>query len=124
MVYFLQCKGTTRRLKGQKQRQSRWGKTIRHPRPNSVIFLWIKELLLPRKQGNILGNFDKAKIPAESVLAPQLKSLTNILLPGKHLTVFLAAILTFLSAVRSFVYVFWPKSVLIQVGTKRSAGNF
>lgn len=71
---------------------------------------------------NIWGNSDLQKIPTDFIL--QLKSLTNISLPGKHVTVFLAVTPNFLSAVRSFVYVFWPMSVLIKVRTESSAGSF
>ena len=57
----------------------------------------------------MFGHLWQLRIPADLVLALQTKSLTNILLPGKHLSVFLAVILTLLSAVGKLVYVFWPK---------------
>lgn len=54
-----------------------------------------------------------AKIPGDLMLALQLKFLKNIWFPGKRLTVLLAVILTLLSVFGRFVYVFWPKCVLI-----------
>lgn len=90
----------------------------------AVIFLQTEQHVLLYRLVKNLGQTDRHKQQLALCLHCSLNSWQTSCFLDNFWLRFLAANLTSLSAAGSLLYVFWPKSVLISVMTKHSAGNF